>query len=246
MLRRSFTAAIAPRSGFVCAETGTEGTSQRLVYRNRSLDSAPICVLAVLVLILIWEIIRANLPTTWLHDWPWRIDVLGVASAAALTGALAALVAARRQFAQTIEPHLGWSGSDESGSSSLGRNTRWYTELVNSGGGLAVVRNIEYRITPNGSNRSERKWMDVDSARSFLKEDLELEEDTEFALTRISIGAGIGTGKDGVFQILALSDVGYRSVSAIDMHLDFDSAAGDRYTRTMYLIPPEHQQCPRR
>ena len=215
----------------------SDDTPQVRTGRSRPLDVLPIWVLFVLILILVWGVVRENVPIKWLQHWPWRLGILSVSAAAALAGTLAALVLARRQFALASGPHLGWDGFTEHEGSSLGERTRWYVELVNSGGGLAMVTCIRYRISPRGQAFNDSGWRDVDSARYSLAHDLGLTEDKDFALTRISVGAGIAAGKDGVFEAMVLSGTAYYRLSAVDVCIDFDSVAGDHYRRLLHLIP---------
>ncbi len=219
-------------------DRNTEVTTQQLCARSTRLDLVPRYVLLALILVLLWAVLRTNLLASWVDHWPWRLQLLDVASAAGITGALAALVAARRQFAQTIEPHLGWTGVGQHANSSLGNRTRWYVQIENTGGGLAIITKVEYRITARGADRFQQEWVGPDQAHSRLKA-LQLIVDTDYALTRIGLGSGIATGASGAFEVLALDEKAYEALEAVDMRVGFDSAAGDHYSRTMYLLPGE-------
>jgi hypothetical protein len=147
-------------------------------------------------------------------------------------------VGARRQFAQTIEPHLGWT-SDQGVQSSLGRNTAWRVTLCNQGGGIAIVRDVRYRVVEVGEDIERQQWESRSSAVDQLSRGLKT---TDFSLANIGIGAGIGTGTDNAFEVMALSDAALRALDAVDVQIDFDSAAGDHFARTMSWIPRDRQK----
>lgn len=50
--------------------------SQRRVRRSPLLFTAPLVLLAVLILILLWEAVRANVSPGARGDWPWRLQLL--------------------------------------------------------------------------------------------------------------------------------------------------------------------------
>ena len=210
---------------------------QSRVARHRGLDVWPIRLLSVLFVVLVWEILRSNVPTSWLHNWPWRLTLLGVAPAAALAGGLLALIAARRQLTLTMEPHIGWA-SYRDASSVLGDHSAWRVMLGNSGGGRAIVQSVSYRVARTVADVEQQPWVSVDAAREKLV-DLGLVEDIDFALRRISQGAGIGLSKEDAVEALALSSKGVRTVAAIDVWMRYQSATRDTYERVMPLIPRE-------
>jgi hypothetical protein len=213
-----------------------ESTDQRLIQRSRSLDLVPRVVLGLLILVLLWQVVRGNLPAGWTSHWPWRLTVIDVSAAAALTAGVAALVAGRRQFAATVEPHLGWT-SYRNASPILGEDSRWRVLLTNSGGGRAIIKRVFYRVALAGEDSFHSAWTgDVTVVRDRLT-DIGLEEDRDFALVRLGIGAGVGVGSAEEVEVLALGEPALPIVAAIDLHILYESSARDIYGRTMTLIP---------
>jgi hypothetical protein len=205
--------------------------------RSRSLDLAPRVLLGILVLLLLWQVLRSNLPLPWLEHWPWRLTLVDASTAAGLAGGVAALVATRRQFAATLEPHLGWT-SYRNESPILGQASRWRVLLTNSGGGRAIIRSTFYRVVLTGEDLLSSPWTDLEAARARLGS-AGLIEDRDFALIRLGVGAGIGVGAGEESEVLALGERALVRVMAVDLHVLYDSAARDTYSRTMTLVPRE-------
>lgn len=207
------------------------------VERHRGLDVWPVRLLAFLVAVLVWAILRENLPPSWVSRWPWKLTLLGAAPAAALVGGLLALIATRRQLTLTVEPHLGWASSRDA-SIILGKDTAWRVVVTNSGGGRAIVQQVRYRVAKVGQVVDDQPWVTVDAARAELVA-LGLVEDQDFALRRIGAGAGMGVGKDYGVEVLALNVKGLECVCAVDVCVRYQSATRDTYERVMPLLPRE-------
>lgn len=207
------------------------------VQRHIGLDVWPVRLLVVLVLVLLWAILRQNLPASWVTRWPWRLVLLDVGTAAALAGGLLALIATRRQLTLTVEPHLGWVSSRDP-SVILGNQNAWRVVVHNSGGGRAIVQHVAWRVAEVGAALEDQSWVDVDAARSHLVS-LGLVEDRDFSLRRIGAGAGVGVGKDYAVEVLALNRQALERVAAVDICICYQSATRDTYERTMPLLPRE-------
>lgn len=207
------------------------------VKRHRGLDVWPVRLLAVLLAVLLWEVLRQNMPPSWVGHWPWKLTLLGVAPSAALAGGLLALVATRRQLTLTVQPHLGWA-SFRDASAILGPESAWRVVVTNSGGGRAIIQLVDYRVALVDQKIDDQPWVSVDVARYQLVGS-GLVEDQDFALRRIGAGAGIGVGKDYGVEVLALNLKALESVRAVDIRMEYQSATGDTYERLMPLLPRE-------
>ena len=208
-----------------------------LVYRPSALDVWPVRLLVSLLVVLTWAILRENLPASWTGRWPWRLQLLEVAPAAALAGGLLALIATRRQLTLTVEPHLGWSSTRDA-SVILGQKSAWRVVIDNSGGGRAIVQAVQYRVVPAGKEIETQSWVPVDDARAQLGF-MGLVEDEDFALRRLGAGAGIGTGKDDRVEVLALTRKALACIRAVDLYVRYEGATRDTYARVMPLLPRE-------
>ena len=208
-----------------------------LVDRPSALDVWPVRLLVFLVVVLLWAILRENLPPSWTSRWPWKLQLVDVAPAAALAGGLLALIATRRQLTLTVEPHLGWSSTRDA-SVVLGKKSAWRVVVDNSGGGRAIIQAVEYRVVPVGKDIEAQPWATVDAARAQLV-GLGLVEDEDFVLRRLGAGAGIGTSKDDRIEVLALTLRALEHVSAVDLYIRYEGATRDTYARVMPLLPRE-------
>ena len=211
------------------------GSGPIRVKRSGGLDVWPVRILGLLLIALVWEILRSNLPADVLARWPWRLSLLGVAPTAALAGGLLALIATRRQLTLSVEPHLGWVSSRDA-SVILRENSAWRVQVFNSGGGRAIIERVCYRIVPKGLDAKDCDWVSVDAARKSMTS-LGLVEDQDFALRRLGAGAGMGVGKDYSVEVLALSHKALEIVTAVDLWIRYQSATRDTYERVMTLLP---------
>jgi hypothetical protein len=57
--------------------SGEDGR-QHILTRPRALTIVPAVLVTVLVIDLLWEVVRANLPASYLLNWPWRLQLLSV------------------------------------------------------------------------------------------------------------------------------------------------------------------------
>lgn len=121
-------------------------SKQRVVRRNMLLSRLLNASAAVALALLVYSVIRDNLPDQLQHTWPWRLKFLDVQSAT--TAALAALGAslARAQYARTVRPVIGHSGRAVDGMAPFGQRV-WACSLTNAGQDVAVVSEISYLVT---------------------------------------------------------------------------------------------------
>jgi hypothetical protein len=145
--------------------SGLDDGQQRIVGRSVAFFVVPTLLLVALLLVLAWEILRANAapqsstaapvpvpspagtPSTAEPRWPWRLTLLGVAPAATLCGAIGALLFARGQYARTTRPRLGWAGRSDAENKLLAVNAAYLVTMYNGGSGHAVLQRLEFRAT---------------------------------------------------------------------------------------------------
>ncbi|MEV4613870.1 hypothetical protein AB0K43_14915 [Kitasatospora sp. NPDC049258] len=146
---------------------------QRVVRRNALLSRLLTAVVVLSVLLLLYSVVRGNLPADSLAHWPWRLQLLDTQSAATAAVASAGAALARAQYARAVRPALGHTGRVKAGLAPGGR-LAWVSELLNGGQDTAVVRQIRYlaALTP-GADPSlpvhPPRWRTVEEARAELE-----------------------------------------------------------------------------
>ncbi|MEU0101045.1 hypothetical protein [Streptomyces sp. NPDC006267] len=128
--------------------------SQRRVRRSPLLFTAPLVLLAVLTLILLWESVRANVPPGVRDAWPWRLQLLDMEVLGGLLAVAAGAVLARAQYARTVRPYLGWRGSWRPGLLTEGQPA-WRVGILNGGQHIAVIESWECRVVLRGGPGAE-------------------------------------------------------------------------------------------
>lgn len=139
---------------------------QRLVRRSPTYSRLPVLILILLAGLLAWEITRVNVPSpAQISGLPWRVSLVGVDTAATLTGGLAALIAARNQFAVAGRPHLGTPL--RAAPSYLLPSGDFTTWIFNAGPGVAKIQSVDYAITVRDTGWP-LEWLDYHEAREVL------------------------------------------------------------------------------
>ena len=147
---------------------------QRVIRRNRVFVLLPITALLVSAALIIWEVARLNLSNTTRSQWPWRLNLLDLQSAATIFTVLLAIVLTRFQYAVVTRPMIGW-GLHPADESFLRDNlidlpgAMWSIDAFNGGGGPATLESIHYKIaiTP----REPTRWLNYREAMSTLVAD---------------------------------------------------------------------------
>lgn len=127
---------------------------QRIIRRKRIFVAFPIVFCGIIFLMVLWEIVRQNLPSETLKHWPWRLKLFDLGSGATLLTVLMVVVLTRTQYAETIRPAVGWTqrlvrgGVDYTLASRHVNKAKEFVivNVFNGGGGSAVVVSVDYRI----------------------------------------------------------------------------------------------------
>ncbi|MFI1225407.1 MULTISPECIES: hypothetical protein [unclassified Streptomyces] len=117
--------------------------------RSPLLFTAPLVLLAVLILILLWEAVRANVSPGARSDWPWRLQLLDMEALGSLLAVAAGAVLARAQYARTVRPYLGYRGSWRKGLLAEGEPA-WRVGILNGGQHIAVIDSWDCRVVLRG------------------------------------------------------------------------------------------------
>ncbi|MCX5014757.1 hypothetical protein OG765_27760 [Streptomyces sp. NBC_00555] len=128
---------------------GPFSETQRRIRRNRWLFTAPLVLLCVLAVVLIWEIVRGNIPEAARTHWPWRLQLMSAEPLASLLAVAAGAVLARAQYSRAIRPVLGWRSEFEPGLLP-GSGKAWKVGILNGGQNNAVLEQVDYHLVMAG------------------------------------------------------------------------------------------------
>jgi hypothetical protein len=84
-----------------------ERYQQRVLRRSRKYSLLPQALVAGLLVLLVWEMLRVNVNSDLRAEFPWRVTLLGVDTTASIVAAFIGVIIARGQFARAIQPTLG-------------------------------------------------------------------------------------------------------------------------------------------
>ncbi len=219
------------------------GKSTQRIRQSRLFVLLPALILGLLLADLIWEVVRANVHMAKSVGWPWRLSILGVATAATMAGVLAGLILTRQQFARSVRPALGWVGRETQSSLLLKGPACWSVVLFNGGAGHCVLLGIRYQVHPKSSISSEasgpatESWVDFDGAKQRL-EALDLCWEVNVALELLGPGAplpsvqSVGDGD----EVAAFDREAVKVLEDVLMKVQVSDASGDDWERTISCL----------
>ncbi|WP_141983294.1 hypothetical protein [Saccharothrix saharensis] len=215
---------------------------QRVVRRSRTFVVLPISVFAVLLGDLCWEITRVNVDASSQAGLPWRITLLGVPAAAALTGLVGSLVLARGQFARSVRPSLGWSGNTLGEGAMMGSKAAWTVFVNNGGPGSCVVEQIHYRLIlhsddDRNSLASHERWVTFQEVFDALNS-AGLKPDDDFALSAVGPGAPLAptNSTKEVREFAAFSKKALAVIWSFDARIRANDIVGDTHERIIRCL----------
>jgi len=201
----------------------------RRIGRNLVLFKIPVCLLGLLLLMMLWEIVRANLDADVRKTGIWSLSLLDRQSVASLLAVSMGLIFARAQYAWTVRPLIGWRAEPRLNEYGMSSRHVWHVEMGNGGTHNVAVDEVEYRL--RHFQGWDGHWMaHGEMVSSLERQGLKIGKD--FDLNTIGQGAVLG---DSVY-------VGRFSERAIHMLEDFEirvrvtDAVGDRHERTLHCL----------
>ncbi|WP_307127781.1 hypothetical protein [Streptomyces sp. B1I3] len=205
--------------------------AQRRVRRSPLLFTAPLALLGVLTLILIWEAIRANVTAEARTEWPWRLQLLDVDALGSLLAVAAGAVLARAQYARTVRPYLGWRSSWAKGHLQDDAPA-WRVGILNGGQHIAAIESWDCQVVLAGASASgDAPWVDVSEAVTELAAaGLAVAEDFQL----VEFGAGfplVGTAGYETVLVGAFSRRFVESVDALYLRVRVTDVVGDSHER---------------
>ncbi|MFJ1594600.1 hypothetical protein ACIOD0_30800 [Kitasatospora albolonga] len=221
--------------------TGGEGgrplaDSQRRVRRSPLLFTAPLALLAVLILVLLWETVRANVSPGAREVWPWRLQLLDVEALGSLLAVAAGAVLARAQYARTVRPYLGWRGAWTTGLLA-GDAPVWRVGVLNGGQHIAVVESWDFQVVRRGGTDAEAApWTDLSEAVATLTAH-GLRSGKDFELVAFGRGFPL-TGTAGYETVLAgaFSRRFVEEIDALHIRVRVTDVVGDSHERVLDCV----------
>jgi hypothetical protein len=206
----------------------------------------PYSISFALVLVLALAIIRNNISLYTLSKYPWRIKIMDVPASATLLGIFIGLILARTQFARSVRPFLGWTGT-QSGSKHL-KKSKWTVHIHNGGPGPCVVHQVHYRvILPPASALSSEdsrfdQWLTFFEIVDLLM-NIQLKRGKDYDLMNLTPGAPLpslkGSG-DVRPELAAFTRKTLKKLYSLDVRFcvtDISGTTYERIIRTLYRAP---------
>ncbi|MEK8142528.1 hypothetical protein NKH18_09560 [Streptomyces sp. M10(2022)] len=122
-------------------------------------------LLGLLILILIWETIRANMAPDVRAGWPWRLQLLDIEALGSLLAVAAGAVLARAQYARTVRPTWAGRGLGEGDLSEDA--SAWRVGIFNGGQHIAAIEAWDCMVVLAGESDALR-WVDATEASARL------------------------------------------------------------------------------
>ncbi|MGW1154599.1 hypothetical protein ACWD45_25345 [Streptomyces rubiginosohelvolus] len=207
--------------------------SQRRVRRSPLLFTAPLVLLAVLTLVLLWEAVRANVSPGVRGDWPWRLQLLDMEALGSLLAVATGAVLARAQYARTVRPYLGWRGSWRTGLLVEGEPA-WRVGILNGGQHIAVIESWECRVVPSGgSGTGTAAWVAVPDVVATLTAD-GLSAGRDYQLTAFGTGFPlVGTGNYDTVPVGVFSRRFVERIDVLQVRVRVTDVVGDTHERVL-------------
>lgn len=204
---------------------------QRRIRRSPLLFTTPLVLLGLLMLILFWEVLRANVTGTARTEWPWRLQLVDMDALGSLLAVAAGAVLARAQYARTVRPYLGWRAAWVKGDLRGGVQA-WRVGIVNGGQHIAAIESWDCRVVMKGSGRPAGvRWGDIDEAVTELTAaGLVVAEDFQL----INFGTGfplVGTGSYETVLVGAFSKRFVENVESLFVRVRVTDVVGDSHER---------------
>ncbi|MGW1468781.1 hypothetical protein ACWCPT_31110 [Streptomyces sp. NPDC002308] len=204
--------------------------------RSPLLFVTPLVLLGVLIVLLVWETLRANVPADARQTWPWRLELIDAQVLGSLLAVALGAVLARAQYARSTRPHLGsrcvWTKGllkDDA--------TAWRVGLFNGGPHVALIERCDYRVVLSGEQDArERRWVSAGEAVERLTAaGFVVAEDFQF----VEFGAGFPLVGSGGYETLLVGAFSLRVVTEVEelsIRFRVGDVVGDSHERTIDCV----------
>ncbi|MFG2879981.1 hypothetical protein ACGFYU_34050 [Streptomyces sp. NPDC048337] len=218
---------------------GSGADAQRRIRRNRWLFTAPLVLLCVLGAVLVWEIVRGNVPEASRTQWPWRLELMSAEPLASLLAVSAGAVLARAQYARTVRPALGWRSEYVAGQLP-GTSKAWSVGVLNGGQHNVVVDHVDYRLVlagdPPDEPGHEPRWTGLAGIGERLA-GAGLRATVDFRL--VGMGAGYPLVATGTYETVAVGVFSKRFIDEVRsfyMRIQVVDSVGDTHERIIQCL----------
>jgi hypothetical protein len=189
----------------------------------------------LLLVVLILEIVRANLSAATRDEWPWRLRLLGVPTTAALLTALVIALLARDQYARSVAPVLRYVSQWVAATEGVTASARRYRQVLlrNAGPGTAVVVSVVWRVG-DAAQRDVTDVTSVDALREVLGR-LRLSDGDDYTISNYSPGTALAPGEQRLYFECTADAVDRLAV--FEAVFEYESLLGDTYVKAISLLP---------
>ncbi|WP_435221234.1 hypothetical protein [Streptomyces sp. Tue6028] len=217
-----------------------ESEPQRRVLRNTALFKVPVVLLGLTASMLVWSVVRANVPASARGSWPWKLALLDVQSATTATTVTAGLIFARAQYASAVRPMIGWVGYVVE-VAELSESFAWMVRLVNGAGAAAQIHDPKYRVVlrgdaePQGVRVAASSWMSRDEAVVALGT-VGLVEGQDYALRVLgpSFPLSNSSQKHGILALF--TGRAMAEIEELLIRIDATDQVGDTHRRVVHCM----------
>ncbi len=215
---------------------GSVETEQRVVNRSWLFSRLLWVLTAVAVVLLVFCLIKENLPGHVARSWPWRLRLLDTGSALTAVLGTGGAALARAQYAQTVRPSLSSVGGvyDHAPAGGL----VWAFQLVNGSQDVAVIKNVAYWIVFSpvaiaAGSANPGRWLSQEETVAAI-ETRQLAKGEHFDFRHLGRGAFISA--DRLTGIGWLSERAMQEVQDLFVEVRVLDRAGDTHERVMPLM----------
>ncbi|GAA4083209.1 hypothetical protein GCM10022233_75960 [Streptomyces shaanxiensis] len=222
--------------GAVIPGAGME-TAQRVIRRSGLFSRLLFVLWCLALLLLIYSLVRQNLPGGATRSWPWRLQLLDLQSAVAAVLATGGASLAREQYARTVKPLIGYFGRVTTEHGPHGQ-LAWVCHLFNGGQESAVMTDVSYWITYTDAGRDSgaadsSAWLTHSAAVASIEKS-GLVNRVDFALT--ASGAGHPLSAQTPRYMGWFTEKAMREVDNVFVRVRVLDRVGDAHERVINLL----------
>ena len=188
--------------------------------------------------LLIWAIVRLNLPPSIISTWPWKIQILDVQSATTAVTITGGLILARAQYANAIRPMIGWLGTTEQSDKYSDKHI-WPVDLINGCATPAYFRADGYCVQLKAQHNFERdntesRWITRDEAIVLL-EAAGLQHGVDYDLNYLGPSLPLSLSSPS-FRLALFTPKAMRVVEDLLIQVRAKDLTGDTHERIIYCM----------
>ncbi|GIF31199.1 hypothetical protein Aut01nite_41850 [Actinoplanes utahensis] len=219
-----------------------DSSLQRVIRRKRLFVAVPIAAGVLAFLMVVWEVIRQNVPDGYLKRWPWKLELLNLESGATVLTVLIVVVFTRMQYAETVRPSIGWTMGPVRSEAERSSAAYWLSDIrhmmivnvFNGGGGGAVLVGVHYRVALSTQEHTSG-WIDHAELYELL-DSFGMARGDGFYCSLLRAGLPVPPGTsllDRNLIAMMMSRECLRRLRILDIRLRFSDPVGDLHERVL-------------